>query len=68
MLIGSGETSANIYLFKIAIKTPERCQWRRSGVFIINFEHILHLFLMFPLLLWAGKYMLGIARESINSV
>ena len=23
------------------MKTPERRQWRRSGVFIVNFEHIL---------------------------
>ena len=28
---------------KLAIKTPERTQWRRSGVFIVNFEHISHL-------------------------
>ena len=27
---------------KLTIKTPER---RRSGVFIVNFEHISHLFL-----------------------
>ena len=25
---------------KLTIKTPEQCQWRRSGVFIVNFEHI----------------------------
>ena len=25
---------------KLTIITPERCQWRRSGVFIFNFEHI----------------------------
>ena len=25
---------------KLKIKTPERCQWRRSGVFVFNFEHI----------------------------
>ena len=46
---------ANIYLFKfnnkntrkmceifskLTIKTPERCQRRRFGVFIVNFEHI----------------------------
>ena len=46
---------ANIYLFevnngnarkrweicsKLTIRIPERRQWRRSGVFIINFEHI----------------------------
>ena len=27
-------------MFKLTIKTPERRQWRRSGVFIVNFEHI----------------------------
>ena len=51
---------ANIYLFKVTnrsirktceicskltIKTPEPSQWRPSGVFIVNFEHISHLFL-----------------------
>ena len=25
---------------KLIIKTPERRQWRPSGVFIVNFEHI----------------------------
>ena len=28
---------------KLTIKTPERRQWHRSGVFILNFEHILTL-------------------------
>ena len=55
----------NIYLFKInnrnirkkceiclklTIKTPERLHWRRSCVFIVNFEHISHLFLVFLVL------------------
>ena len=46
---------AGIYLFKVknrntrtmceicsklTIKTPEQCHWRRSGVFIVNFEHV----------------------------
>ena len=35
---------------KLTIKIPERHQWRRSGNFIVNFEHILHLFLVFLLL------------------
>ena len=35
---------------KLTIKTPERHHWPRSGVFIVNFEHILHLFLVFLLL------------------
>ena len=61
---------ANIYLFevnykntrkrckicsKLTIKTPERRQWRRSDVFIVNFEHISHLFLVFLLLLWTSE-------------
>ena len=31
------------YVQKVTIKTPERRQWRCSGVFIVNFEHISHL-------------------------
>ena len=31
---------------KSTIKTPERRQWRRSGVFV-NFEHISHFVLVF---------------------
>ena len=56
---------ANIYLFKVnnrntrktceiysklTIKTSKRRQWRHFGVFIVNFEHISHLFLLFLLL------------------
>ena len=65
--------SAKIYLFKVnnrntrkrheicsnlTLKTPERRQWRRSGVFIVNFGHISHLFLVF-LLLTLNKQMLA---------
>ena len=32
---------------KLAINTPERRQGFCSGVFIVNFEHISHLFLVF---------------------
>ena len=42
-------TRCEIYS-KLTIKTPERCLWRRSGVFIVNFEHISHLVLVFLLL------------------
>ena len=35
---------------KLTIKTPERRQWRRSGVFTVNFEHISHLVLVILLL------------------
>ena len=34
----------------LTIKTPKRRQWLCYGVFIVNFEHILHLFLVFVLL------------------
>ena len=43
---------------KLTIKTPEWCYWHRSAVFIVNFEHISHLVLVFLLLIWAGKYRL----------
>ena len=35
---------------KVRIKTSERRQWHRSGFFIVNFEHISHLALVFLLL------------------
>ena len=35
---------------KLTKKTPERRHWRRSIVFIVNFEHISHIVLMFLLL------------------
>ena len=59
-----GITLAGIYMFKVnnrntrtrcqvcsklTIKTPEWRQWRRSGFFIVNSEHISHLVLMFLL-------------------
>ena len=36
---------------KLSIKTPEQCQLRRSGVFIVNFEHILRLVLVLHLVI-----------------
>ena len=35
---------------KLTIKPSERCQWCRSGVFVVNFEQISHLALVFLLL------------------
>ena len=35
---------------KLTTKTTERCQWRRLGVFIVNFDHIPRLVLLFLLL------------------
>ena len=34
-------------MFKVTIKTKERCQWRHSGVFIAKFENISHFVLVF---------------------
>ena len=42
---------------KLTINTTERCQWSRSVVFVVNFEHILQLVLVF-LLLTCHKQML----------
>ena len=35
---------------KLTIKTPEWRHWRRSIIFIVNFERISHLFVLFLLL------------------
>ena len=35
---------------KLTIKTPQLCHWRISGVFIVNFENIPYIFLVFLLL------------------
>ena len=35
---------------KLTIKIAEGRQWRRSGIFIVNFERISHLVLVFLLL------------------
>ena len=37
-------------MFNVNIKTPELRQWCRSGVFIVNFEHISHFVLVLLLL------------------
>ena len=34
---------------KLAMTIPERCRWRSTDIFFVNFEHILHLFLLFLL-------------------
>ena len=35
------------YFKYVTINTPGSRHWRRSDVFIVNFEHILHRFLEF---------------------
>ena len=34
---------------KLTMKIPERQDWRRSGIFIVNFGHISHLVPVFQL-------------------
>ena len=46
---GNTKTRCEIYS-KLTIKTSERDNWRRSGAFIVNLEHISHLALVFLLL------------------
>ena len=55
VIIRSTRTRCDI-CSKLTIKRPERHHWRRSGVFIINFEHISLLVLVF-LLLTGSRYM-----------
>ena len=45
--------------WKLTIKTPELPHWRRPGIFIVKFEHILHIFLCFLCWLKASKCLLG---------
>ena len=44
---------------KLIIKTLEWHHWRGSGVLTVTFDHIWHIVLVFPLLLWTSKYQLG---------
>ena len=72
---------ANIYLFKVnnrnirkrreiwwklTIKIQERRQWRRSAVFIVNFEHTSHLFSVFLLLTLNIEMLAGNCRDTLG--
>ena len=58
--INNRQTRKRCEIFsKLTVKTPERRQRRRSGVFIVNFENILHLFLVFLLLTLNKKMLAG---------
>ena len=46
---------------KLTIKTPKRRQWRRYGVFVVNFEHISHLVPVFLLLTLNMKLPAGLS-------
>ena len=51
---------------EITIKTPERRQWRRSVVFIVNFEHISLLVLVF--LLWTLRRQMPARMATVFSL
>ena len=76
-------STAGIYLFKVnnrntrtiyeiysklTIKTPKWSQWRHSGAFIVNFEHILHIALLFLLLTLKSKCQLGVRWNGWRSL
>ena len=44
---------------KLTIKTLYSHNWRRSSVFIVNFEHISHHVLVFLFLIWTCNFRLG---------
>ena len=48
--VNNRNISTRCEISKLTIKTPERRQWRCSGVFLVNIQHILHLVLVFLLL------------------
>ena len=51
---------------KLTTKTPERRQQRRSDVFIVNFEHISHLAVVF--LLYTLNMQLPIGKKTIDNI
>ena len=53
---------------KLTIKTSERSDWRRSGVFIVNFELISFLFLVFLLLTLNKEMIAWIDTKSVNTM
>ena len=52
----------------LVIKTPEQRHWSRSGVFIVNSEHILHLVLMFLLLTLNMWLLAGLEQKKLHLV
>ena len=53
---------------KLTMKIPERGHWRRSGTFIVNFEHISHLVLVFLLLTLSRQMPAGIAPTELQFI
>ena len=53
---------------KLTIKIPERCHWHRSGIFIVNFEHISHLVIVFLLLTLSRLMLAGYCLSSTQNL
>ena len=53
---------------KLTLKTLERRQWRRSGLFIVNFEHISHHVLVYLLLTWSKRGYFFLANWALRVV
>ena len=51
---------------ELTIKTPEQCHWRCCGVFIVNFQHISHLVLVFLLLTWSRLMLAALVVVLVN--
>ena len=53
-------------MFKVNNKDTRRRNWHRSGVFIVNFEHISHVILVFLLLNLKGNSRLGYRQNLVG--
>ena len=63
--VNNGNTRAMFEVCsKFKSKTPKWHHWRRSGAFIVNFEQISHIILVFPLLT-LKKYILAGNRTDL---
>ena len=60
----SNKTMCEIYS-KLTIKTPERHQWRPSGIFIVNSELISHIVWCFHCWLWTSQCQSGTTEHKI---
>ena len=54
-------------MFKLTIKTLERRHCRLSGIFIVKFEHISHLILVF-LLLTLSRWVIETIKTKLNFI
>ena len=59
--------AGGVICLKLTIKTPEQHHLCRSGVFIVNFEHISHLVLVILLLTFSRQMQAGYESLPRNS-